>query len=879
MSEDIFGKVPPHSIEAEQATLGSILIDKEAIFKVVDFLQPEHFYRTAHQIIYESIRELFEKNEPIDLLTLSEYLKKKGKLDEVGGFSYLATLTNIAPTALNIEIYAQIVEEKAILREIIKSGIEIINLAFAGEDDVGTILDKSQEILFDIAKKRMVTPFYPLKDLLKESFERIESLYKEKKGISGIPTNFKKLDEILGGFHKNDLLILAARPSIGKTSLSINISVNIALKEKIPVAIFSLEMSKEQIVERILESTANVNFHKLKTSLLSDDDWSRLGRAYGPLYDAPIYIDDSSDISILEIRTKARRLKNTKNLGMIVVDYLQLMHLKTKVENRVQEISELTRGFKKLARELEIPVLVISQLSRAIEKRESKKPMLSDLRESGCLTKDTTLINGDTGELITIKELIERRYKLPIPILSLNEENLKIKKANLVKVFSSGIKRVYLLKTQSGREIKASANHPFLTIDGWKRLDQLEIGEHIATSRIVKIDSKEKYKDEELIFLAHMIGDGCYAPKQPIHYTSSDLENIKIVEKTSRILFNIDSKIIKQKNWYHIYLPSPYHLTHNKHHPFVFWLFKNGLKLSKSYEKELPADLLTIPERQVCLFLKHLWSTDGNISLIKTKKEKSNIKIYYSSTSKKLIQQIQYLHLRLGIISTIRVSNKIGYRSNWNLDIQGKENQLKFLKLIGSYGKRGENINNLILFLHRIKSNPNNDVIPKKVWNYIKIEKENKNYSWRDLSKILSISYSGSSIFNNNLSRERLNRYANILESKYLYNLSNSDIYWDKIKEIKELGEEEVYDVTIDETHNFIANNIIVHNSIEQDADVVMFLNREDDDIGKDVSTVELIVAKNRNGPLGKMNLKFLKNFAKFSEIEYREEEGDEDSF
>lgn len=590
---------------------------------------------------------------------------------------------------MNIEIYAQIVEEKAILREIIKSGIEIINLAFAGEDDVGTILDKSQEILFDIAKKRMVTPFYPLKDLLKESFERIESLYKEKKGISGIPTHFKKLDEILGGFHKNDLLILAARPSIGKTSLSINICVNIALKEKIPVAIFSLEMSKEQIVERILESTANVNFHKLKTSLLSDDDWSRLGRAYGPLYDAPIYIDDSSDISILEIRTKARRLKNTKNLGMIVVDYLQLMHLKTKVENRVQEISELTRGFKKLARELEIPVLVISQLSRAIEKRESKKPMLSDLRESGCLTKDTTLINGDTGELITIKELIERRYKLPIPILSLNEENLKIKKANLVKVFSSGIKRVYLLKTQSGREIKASANHPFLTIDGLKRLDQLEIGEHIATSRIVKIDSKEKYKDEELIFLAYMIGDGCYAPKQPIHYTSSDLENIKIVEKTSRILFNIDSKIIKQKNWYHIYLPSPYHLTHNKHHPFVFWLFKNGLKLSKSYEKELPADLLTIPERQVCLFLKHLWSTDGNISLIKTKKEKSNIKIYYSSTSKKLIQQIQYLHLRLGIISTIRVSNKIGYRSNWNLDIQGKENQLKFLKLIGSYGKRG----------------------------------------------------------------------------------------------------------------------------------------------------------------------------------------------
>jgi replicative DNA helicase len=224
--------------------------------------------------------------------------------------------------------------------------------------------------------------------------------------------------------------------------------------------------------------------------------------------------------------------------------------------------------------------------------------------------------------------------------------------------------------------------------------------------------------------------------------------------------------------------------------------------------------------------------------------------------------------------------NKIGYRMNYILDIQGKENQLKFLNLIGSYGKKGEIVNDLILFLNRVKGNPNNDVIPKNIWNYIRIEKENKNYSWRNLSKVLSVSYSGSSIFKNNLSRERLSRYANVLESNILYNLSNSDIYWDKVKEIKELGEEEVYDVTIEDTHNFVANNIFVHNSIEQDADVVMFLNREDDNVEKDQTTVELIVAKNRNGPLGKMKLKFLKNFAKFSEIEYREEEEkEEDSF
>ncbi|HDL50617.1 MAG TPA: replicative DNA helicase, partial [Firmicutes bacterium] len=381
-----------HNIEAEQATLGSILIDNDAIVKVIDFLEPEHFYRTSHQIIYKAMKELYEKSEPIDLLTVSEHLKKKGELENAGGFSYLATLTNITPTALNVEKYAKIVEEKSILREIIKAGIEIIDLAFNSQENVGDTLDKAQEVLFNVAKKRLSAPFYPLKDLLKESFDRIENLYKRKEGITGIPSGFPKLDKITGGFHKNDLIVLAARPSVGKTSFSLNVATNVATKFNLPVAIFSLEMSKEQIVERILEYVADVNFHRLRTGIFSDDDWKKLGRAYGPLYDAPIYIDDSSDISVLEIRTKARRLKSKENLGMIVVDYLQLMHLRRRVENRVQEISEITRSLKKLAREVRVPVLVISQLSRAIEKREDKRPMLSDLRESGSIEQDADVV-------------------------------------------------------------------------------------------------------------------------------------------------------------------------------------------------------------------------------------------------------------------------------------------------------------------------------------------------------------------------------------------------------------------------------------------------------------------------------------------------------
>jgi replicative DNA helicase len=862
MADESILKVPPQSIEAEQSVIGALLIDKEAVFKIIESIRPEDFYREEHRLIISAVFKLALSEKPVDIVSVAEELKNINKLEFAGGISYLAQLAASVPNAANSEYYAKVVKSKSLMRQLIQAGAEISELGFNEAMDIDTLIDIAEQKIFSISQKKSKSYFVQVKDFLGESFSEIEKRYKQRLGIAGLPSGFPSLDKITGGFQRSDLIVIAARPSIGKTSLAVNISENIAIKERKSVAFFSLEMSKEQLIERMLCSLAKVDMQRLKTGYLRDEDWTKLTEAYGSLYEAPIYIDDSPDASLVDIRAKSRRLKIETNIELIIIDYLQLVRMEQRVENRVIEISQITRGLKNLARELGLPIVILSQLSRAVDRRDDKRPILSDLRESGCLTGDTILIRGDTGEFIPLKELIDNKFKLPIPVLSL-DNNLKVQSANLINAFSSGVKTTYLLKTQSGREIKASGNHPFLTVDGWKRLDQLEINENIAVPRIIKIQGERLYTDEEIIFFAHMVGSGCYVPGQPIHYKSSDIDNIKIVEDTSRRLFNISTRLARQENWYHLYLPSPYKLTWNKHHPFVNWLKKNGLNLARSYEKKLPDGFLRMTESQIAIFLKHLWSTDGNISLVKNMKRGNSVSIYYPSTSRVLIEQVQYLLLRLGILSTIRSSRKQNYKTNWILEIQGEEEQLRFIKTIGCFGKRGEIIPDLIRLLEDVRANPNNDIVPKEVWNFVKNEKDKEEISWRGLSRVLEVSYSGSSIFNNNTGGERLKRYAQVLKSEKLMSFANSDIYWDKVIEIKKLGEEEVFDVTIEGTHNFVANNIFVHNSIEQDADVVMFLHRPDEN---NRNEIELSVAKQRNGPTDTLKLLFLSEFTRFVE-------------
>ena len=384
-------KIPPQNLAAEQSVIGSMLLDKNAVVRVIEILNPESFYRDAHRFIYESILDLFDRGEPIDLVTVTEALRKAGKLDAVGGAVYVADLINSVPTSANIEHYAKIVEEKYILRRLIETGTGIITSAFSDPEDVNQVLDDAEKNIFDIAMKRSRDGFQKIDSVLKRLLDKFDSLHK-KESITGIHSGYPDLDSLTGGFQNSDLIIIAARPSVGKTAFALNIAQLVAVKHNLPVAIFSLEMSKEQLAQRLLCSEAEINAQQLKTATLSDIGWKKLTRALGKLSEAPIFIDDIGSISATEIRAAARRLKIERGLGLVIVDYLQLMRGRNRVENRTQEISDIARSLKTLAKELDVPVIALSQLSRAVEQRPGRIPQLSDLRESGEIEQTADLV-------------------------------------------------------------------------------------------------------------------------------------------------------------------------------------------------------------------------------------------------------------------------------------------------------------------------------------------------------------------------------------------------------------------------------------------------------------------------------------------------------
>ena len=386
------GRIPPQNIEAEQSVLGASLLDKEVLSTITEIIDVSDFYREDHKEIFEAIMDLYERGEPIDLITVSEQLKIRGSIDAVGGLEYLTNLVNAVPTTANAKHYAKIVEEKSILRRLIKTSSEIINMGYDETEEVEYILDRAEKGIFDISQKRNSQGFVQIKDVLIETFDRLEELYNNKGNVTGIPTGFVDLDHKTAGLHNSDLVLIAARPAMGKTSFVLNIAQYAAIHSQVPVAIFSLEMSKEQLVNRMLCCEAMVDAQKMRTGQLEDSDWQKIAKALGPISDAPIYLDDTPGVTSAEIRAKCRRLKLEKDLGLVIIDYLQLMQGRGRSESRQQEISEISRSLKILAKEINVPVIALSQLSRAPEMRSDHRPILSDLRESGAIEQDADIV-------------------------------------------------------------------------------------------------------------------------------------------------------------------------------------------------------------------------------------------------------------------------------------------------------------------------------------------------------------------------------------------------------------------------------------------------------------------------------------------------------
>jgi len=647
-------KTLPANIEAERATLGSILLNRDAIIAIAPWLLSDYFYLEKHNWIYEAMLTCYNARIPPDTRTVSEELRRRDRLDPIGGIPYLSELVDSVPTSYHVEYYARIVERTALLRQLIGAGGKIAALGYDEQDDLEATLDKAEATLFEVSQRRSTQDFMHIGQVIDSYYEQINYFQEHRGEVVGVPTGFRDLDEITGGLQRSDLIILAARPSVGKSSCALSIAYNIATIHQATVGLFSLEMSREQLVQRLLSMDTKIDSHKLRTGDIREAELQRVMEAMGRLAAVPIYIEDTPGLSVMEVRSKARRLQSQAGVDLLIIDYLQLMQGR-RSDNRVQEVSDISRGLKALARELNVPVIALSQLSRAVEGRTSHVPMLSDLRESGCLVGETLIYLPDEGIYRRIDELVGQTG---VRVLAINPETWKLEARPILNAFTTGKKPIYQMTTRLGRSIRATGNHQFLTIHGWRRIDELELGTRLALPRQLPGPMEATLRDQELALLGHLIGDGCTLPRQPIHYTTNDLTLAQMVAD------------------------------------FAIELFGDAVKPRISRERQL--------------------------------------------------------------------------------------------------------------------------------------------------------------------------------------NLSNSDIYWDEITSIDPCGEADVYDLTVEGLHNFVADNIIVHNSIEQDADIVIFIYREElyDKETDKKGIAELHIAKHRNGPVGVVPLRFEASTTRFMDLSYRTPDG-----
>ena len=861
-----FDRTPPHDVAAEQCALGGMLLSKDAISDVMETIRPDDHYRPAHQIIHEAILELYGRGEPADAVTVSDLLNKRGELTRVGGPSYLHTLIASVPTAANAGYYARIVRERAILRRLVEVGTRIVQLGYSGDGEADELVDRAQAEVYGVTERRVSEDYLPLSDIMPGALDEIEAIGSHGGSMTGVPTGFADLDALTNGLHAGQMVVIAARPAIGKSTLALDLARSAAIKHSLPTVIFSLEMSRNEITMRLLSAESRVSLHSMRTGQMGEEDWATLARRMSEVVDAPLFIDDSPNMSMMEIRAKCRRLKQRQGLRLVIIDYLQLMSSPKRVENRQQEVSEMSRSLKLLAKEIDVPVIALSQLNRGPEQRNDKKPLLSDLRESGCLTADTRILRADTGAEVTLGELVVSGER-DVPVWSL-DERLRLIPRTMTHAFPSGVKEVFQVRLRSGREVQATANHPFLTYEGWRALGELAVGARVGVPRHTPGPiGLHSMPDDEVIMLARLLGDGSFVRNQPIRYASSDEENLAAVtDAAGHFGITAVRDDYPEARCTTLRLRSPEHLTHGRRNPVAAWLDSLGLIGLRSCEKFVPAPVFSVPRLQVALFLRHLWATDGSVWW---DAGAGQARIYYPSTSRRLIDDLARLLLRFNVMTRVKEIRKADYRPCYHLLVYGAENQLRFLDEIGVHGRRNVMAETCRDRLRSEKSNTSLDTIPRDVWDRVRTALSEQQMAHRQFAAAIGTKFCGSTLSKHAPSRERLARVATVLGDADLEMVATNDVFWDEIALVESLGEQPVYDATVPGTHNFVADGISLHNSIEQDSDVVILLHREDayERESPRAGEADLIVAKHRNGPTATVTVAFQGHYSRFVDM------------
>ena len=661
---------------------------------------------------------------------------------------------------------------------------------------------------------------------------------------------------------RDGLFLLEDMTVTHNTAFALTIGQNVGLREGKTVAIFNLEMSAVQLVTRMLCSEARVDMSRVRNGHLSERDFQRLADTAGRMSEARIFIDDAADLTVMELRSRARRLMTEHDLGLIIIDYLQLMSGGGRfgMENRQQEISSISRGLKMLARELDIPVLVLSQLSRAVESRPNKRPMLSDLRE--CVTGDTLVVLAD-GRRAPIRELVGTT-----PDVVAMAPDGKLIRATSDKVWRVGEREIFEVRLASGRSIRATAKHRLFGYDGWKRIGELEVGQRVAISRrLPQPDEAQEWPEDRLLLLGHLIGDGSYLSGQPMRYCTSSEVNSEAVAAAARREFGAKVKRYAGRGSWHQLLISG---NGSRWHPAGVnaWLRGLGVFNQRSHEKRVPRSVFLLGDAGIATLLRHLWAADGSIHV---RTGKGSHRVYYSTTSNGLASDVAALLLRLGIVARIKRTAQGTHRMSHHVDVCGARDQRRFLDVVGGFGPRAEQAEALQDVLANVDPAENVDTVPVGVFSHVKAAMAAKGISHRKMAELRGTSYGGSAHFRFAPSRRVLRGYATLLESKELAAVAESDLFWDRITSITPAGVEDVYDVTVPGPASWLADGIVSHNSgaIEQDADLVMFIYRDEyyDRQSEKQGIAEIIIGKQRNGPVGTIELQFHNAHVRFNDL------------
>ncbi|MBM4394536.1 MAG: replicative DNA helicase [Deltaproteobacteria bacterium] len=842
---------PPNAPEAEKALLGAVLVDQTSLVTVQEQgVTPEDLFHPAHQRILEAMYRLQEQAMGVDAVTVANSLRDHGDLDTAGGVRYLMELVGVAAAPSSVEYYALIVRDKAAVRDMIGVAAATVSEGYAGDLEAKEFLDRAEQRLFQAGERRRQGAVRQLDDALDDAKSRLK-VRREQQGVTGVPTEYTRLDERLLGFQPSDLVILAARPSMGKTSVALNLAMNASRIAGRHVMFVSLEMSEQQLADRLLCLQTGISSLRVREGrFLANAEVARMEEARDELRGVPLYIDDSSKLTVLEIRAKARRLKMKDQLDMVMIDYLQLIDPADKRVSREQQISEISRSLKAMAKELRIPVIALSQLSRAPETRpgKDKRPLLSDLRE--CVTGDTLVVLAD-GSRTPIRDLVGTAPK----VVAVAGGRLVRTRAECV--WSVGRRPVWRVRLASGRTVRATADHRLLGWEGFRKVADLAPGDRLALARhLPEPLEPEEWQDSRVVLLGHLIGDGSYLPHQPLRYTTASEKNSRAVYEAAIELGSTVTRCPGRGNWHQLVIAG----NGNRWHPAGVgkWLRDLGIWGQRSPDKRVPAAAFRLSNRQVALLLRHLWATDGTISPRRTGRGSSAIA--FSTCSPGLAADVAALLLRLGIVARVRQPTAAA-GSVWSVSVSGADEQRRFLERVGAFGPRAAPACEMEGILAAVRASTNVDTLPREAWG----EVVGAGLSQRAMACSRGTAYGGSSHFSFSPSRSVAAEYAWLVGSDRLADAATDDLFWDEVVEVRPDGEDEVFFLTVPGAATWLADGVTSHNSgaIEQDADVVMFLyrpeyyEREEEKKAEVKGILEIIIAKQRNGPTGTVCLHF----------------------